>query len=187
MPGLFGIAFDHELDKRTILIRDMSVSLNHHNSYKTKIYENDQLTIGNIGLDEPPLFLSDRNCKILVYGYCNTGQVDNTDLSNLLSLYLHHGEGFVKHLRGVFNLVLWDSTKKELLISNDRFGLHPLYYARSDERFIFACEVKAILADKSIGKTIDLSAVADFFSFGFILENKTFFEDNFEIYQWLSW
>jgi asparagine synthase (glutamine-hydrolysing) len=39
---------------------------------------------------------------------------------------------------------IWDSLKKELFLSRDRFGKKPLFYAFIDEKLIFASEMKAI-------------------------------------------
>ena len=43
------------------------------------------------------------------------------------------------------------------------------------DTLLFGSEVKAILQDETFERIIDDRSVADFFSFGYILGNKTFF------------
>ena len=63
-----------------------------------------------------------------------------------------------------------------MLLVNDRYGLRPHYYAINNGKLLFAPEVKAILQDNDFEKELNHETVADFFAFGEILGNKTFFK-----------
>ena len=59
---------------------------------------------------------------------------------------------------------------------NDRYGPRPHYYAVNNGKLLFAPEVKAILQDKTFKNELNDETVADFFAFGEILGDKTFFK-----------
>jgi len=69
-----------------------------------------------------------------------------TDTEVLVHLYEDKGPDFVDDLNGQFALGLWDASRKRLLLARDRFGICPLYYAEHESRFLFASEIKALLA-----------------------------------------
>ncbi len=64
------------------------------------------------------------------------------DAEVILALYLRYGEEFVKHLRGMFAIAIYDSGK--LLLYRDRLGKKPVFYTQTKDAFIFASELKAI-------------------------------------------
>lgn len=92
-----------------------------------------------------------------------------------LALYAAHGAAFVQHLNGAFVLALWDARQQELLIANDRFGLYPLHYAHVGQRLLFAPELKALLCDPAVSRSLDMAAVAEYMRFQMLLGSKTFF------------
>ena len=54
----------------------------------------------------------------------------------------------LQKLNGMFAFAVWDELEKTLFLVRDRTGLKPLYYAKVDKKFVFASEIKAILASK---------------------------------------
>ncbi|NIO86686.1 MAG: hypothetical protein GTN53_39315, partial [Candidatus Aminicenantes bacterium] len=79
-------------------------------------------------------------------------------------------------LKGAFNIIIWDDNEKKLTVANDRYGLRPIYYAQGKNGLYLASEVKAILACNDVSQNIDHFAIASLFFFGFVMENKTYFE-----------
>ena len=102
---------------------------------------------------------------------------DGSDPELVLRLYQAKGEAFIRALRGPFLLALWDRSRGLLFLGNDRFGLYPLYYAHWAGRFLFAPEVKAILADPALPRHLDLTALAQYMRFQQLLGARTFFEE----------
>ncbi|MFH1964790.1 MAG: asparagine synthase (glutamine-hydrolyzing) [Acidobacteriota bacterium] len=100
-----------------------------------------------------------------------------SDAEVIVHLYEEYGSDFVKHLRGMFAIALWDTKRRELLLIRDRLGIKPLHYAVSSEGILFASEQKAILADSSVRRDMDTTALRDIFSFGFVPGNQTLFKD----------
>jgi asparagine synthase (glutamine-hydrolysing) len=68
------------------------------------------------------------------------------DSEVILHAYEEYGEDCVRHFNGMWAFALWDSRRRKLLLSRDRIGEKPLYYASDSRGLLFASEVKALLA-----------------------------------------
>lgn len=83
-----------------------------------------------------------------------------SDTEVILALYQRHGHQALGHLPGMFAFAIWDDRKQELFCARDRFGEKPLYYTTGrNGEFIFASEVKGILASGLVEPVLDLGAV----------------------------
>jgi asparagine synthase (glutamine-hydrolysing) len=56
------------------------------------------------------------------------------------------GEAAIPGLNGIFAFAFVDTSKRQVLIARDHFGIKPMYFAEDGERFYFASEIKSILA-----------------------------------------
>ncbi len=104
----------------------------------------------------------------------------NGDGETVTHLYEDYGAEALKQLRGMFALALWDARRGSLLLARDRFGQKPLYYYRSRHVFVFASEIKAILAHSDVPRLSrfaaeDRRALADYLSFGYVPAPDTAF------------
>jgi len=91
-----------------------------------------------------------------------------TDTEVLLRLYQVHGPDCVDRLRGMFAFVVWDSAERALFAARDRFGQKPFYYAVAGGRFLFASEIKALLAHGDVEGEPDPAAIDYYLSLRFI-------------------
>lgn len=78
-----------------------------------------------------------------------------SDTEVLIALYLRHGRDFVSQLEGEFAFVLYDRRRRQALLSRDRFGVKPLFYAERDGLLLFGSEIKAILSHPLAKRAID--------------------------------
>ena len=69
-----------------------------------------------------------------------------SDSEVALHLYEEEGVDFLKRLRGMYALALWDGPKKRLVLARDRFGKKPLFYHVGPEGLVFASELAALAA-----------------------------------------
>jgi len=99
-----------------------------------------------------------------------------SDTEAIIHAYEEYGERCLDHLRGMFAFAIWDSPRQRLFLARDRVGIKPLYYYHDQSRFIFASELKAILADPTISREIDLTALRDYLIYGYIPFEKTIFK-----------
>ncbi len=98
-----------------------------------------------------------------------------SDTETIVHLYEEYGEDCIRHLRGMFAVVLWDSRRRKLLLARDRVGKKPLFYAADRERILFGSELKSLLAAGGFCRDIDTQALCDYFSFGYVPAPKTIY------------
>ncbi|MBY0228402.1 MAG: asparagine synthase (glutamine-hydrolyzing) [Gemmataceae bacterium] len=70
----------------------------------------------------------------------------HADTENIVHLWEDHQEGMWDHLKGQFAVALLDQKRQRVVLGRDRFGICPLYWARSGDWLLFGSEIKAILA-----------------------------------------
>ncbi len=70
----------------------------------------------------------------------------NSDCEVPLILYRQLGLDFIRHLRGMYALAIYDPVTDRLILSRDPFGIKPLYYCETSGAFLFASEPEALLA-----------------------------------------
>src|SRR5437588_423505 len=63
-------------------------------------------------------------------------------------------------------LAIWDGRQQSLFLARDRVGEKPLYYYTDNRRLVFASEIKAILADPTVPRQVNLRGLANFLAFG---------------------
>ena len=95
----------------------------------------------------------------------------------LLQLYERVGPRFVNELNGAFSGVLVDLRARKTLLFNDRYGLGRIYYSRSGDKFLFSSEAKSLLAVLPSLRRIDERGLAELFSVGCVLQNRSLFSD----------
>jgi asparagine synthase (glutamine-hydrolysing) len=80
-------------------------------------------------------------------------------------------------LVGMFAFGFWDKSNQKLLLARDRMGEKPLYYSRiSNNRFVFASEIRTILLHKIISREIDGVSLYHFIKFGYMPCDHTIFK-----------
>lgn len=90
-----------------------------------------------------------------------------TDTEVLLYAYIHWGTDFLQRLNGFFALAIYDQEEESLFLARDRFGIKPLVYHTGDDKFLFASEMKSLLA-YGIDRKINRSALRLYFQLTYI-------------------
>ena len=92
-----------------------------------------------------------------------------SDTEVIIHAYEEYQEECVKFLNGMFAFAIWDEGSQELFLARDRLGEKPLFYAETESSFIFASEVKAILANNEVERKVNLEALNIYLATGYIL------------------
>lgn len=96
-----------------------------------------------------------------------------SDTEVLLRQLEIHGADGIHGLNGMFAFALWDARERSLLIGRDRMGVKPLYYYWDGEIFLFASEIKALLASGMVGRELDRHGLWDYLTFRYIPPPRT--------------
>lgn len=81
----------------------------------------------------------------------------HTDTEVIMAAYDYWGADCLNYFNGMWAFVIHDKRKNIFFISRDRFGIKPLYYYFNEHQFIFASEIKALLAHPSVPRTPNLA------------------------------
>ena len=99
----------------------------------------------------------------------------SSDCAVVVGLYEMHGENFVRFLRGMFAVALWDRRSARLILARDRMGEKPLYYVERGDTLLFSSEMKALAVSGAADRKIDLTAADLYFHFNYVPEPHSFF------------
>src|ERR1051326_4192614 len=102
--------------------------------------------------------------------------VTHCDTELIPHLWEDHGEQMFDKLRGQFAIALFDQDKNQVVLGRDRFGICPLYWARRGDWFLFASEIKTLLASGLVEARPDPRGINQIFSFFAIPGPPTCFE-----------
>ncbi len=96
-----------------------------------------------------------------------------SDTEVIVHLYEELGPQCLEKLRGMFAFAIWDENAETLFLARDRVGIKPLYYCLTNESLVFASEIKAILADPSVGREIAPEVIDRFLTFLYLPGQET--------------
>jgi len=90
----------------------------------------------------------------------------NSDTEVVLRAFVHWGEECTLLLNGIFAFAVWNETDKRLFIARDRMGVKPFFYKLHNGGFLFASEIKTILAYPTVDAELDAIGAAQIFLLG---------------------
>ena len=109
-------------------------------------------------------------------------RTDHSDTEVLIHGYKEWGiNGLVNRIIGMFAFAIWDVRTGALSIVRDRVGIKPIYFTRVDGRFLFASEIKAILANPSVPREVNGTAITHYLSFMVTPAPHTMFRNIFKL------
>lgn len=100
-----------------------------------------------------------------------------SDTETILHLFEEEGPACLRHLRGMFAIAIWDTRRRSLFIARDRLGIKPLHYAFDGRRLVFGSEIKAVLQDSSVSRSLNWTGIDAFFTYGYIPAPWTAYRD----------
>ena len=101
----------------------------------------------------------------------------SSDTEVLLHMYEHYGDDFLLRMRGMFSLAIYDRRRglgrERLLLARDHLGIKPLLFAEIGGRWVFASEMKALLASGLVAPEIDPVGLRHLLTFGAVYQPRT--------------
>jgi len=100
-----------------------------------------------------------------------------SDTEVIVHAWEEWGEDALRRFNGQWAFALWNTRDRELILSRDRAGIRPLYYAEVGPRVLFGSEVKAIFAgDPGFPRRLDPSGILQTFSLWTVIPPGSVFQ-----------
>ena len=200
MCGIAGIItpnarnYTEEIQKMTRAIAHRGPDAEHHEFSENAALGHRRLSIVDLSeTGKQPMFSNTRKeCIVFngeIYGYQNIKKDfanypyrGSSDTEIILAMYQKKGKGLLRELPGMFAFAIWDEEKQQLFCVRDRFGEKPFYYAfGKNGEFIFASEIKAILASGLIAPKINDEALYHFLQYGYVSTYQSIYSNIFTL------
>src|SRR5262249_22570050 len=101
----------------------------------------------------------------------------DTDAELVLRAYQVWGEECPLKILGDFAFAIWDGPKQQLFCARDILGIKPFYYYANKGKFLFASELRAVLADESVRRQPNEGMVAEYLSNVITSKTETLYRD----------
>jgi asparagine synthase (glutamine-hydrolysing) len=178
------------------LLERMTTSLTHRGPDEFGYHRDSKAALGHRRLSiidlssgQQPLYNEDRTVSVVFNGEIyNFEEIrrqliehghhfrTRSDTETIVHAYEEWGASCVERFRGMFAFAIRDERRDILFLARDRFGKKPLFYAVYDGTFVFASEMKAILADPRFTRDLDEEALASYFMLSYIPAPLTIFK-----------
>jgi len=187
MCGICGYIGD--LDPSIISHMTKTLRLRGPDDSGIEFFRNDMVAFGHcrlaiIDLTEAahqPMFNRDRTICITyngeIYNYLELRKEleksgyqfrSQSDTEVIIACYERYGKEMVSRLNGIFSFAIYDVRDRTIHIARDHVGVKPLYYALSNGIFLFASEIKAILAANVLKPEINSQALWDYLTYLYV-------------------
>jgi asparagine synthase (glutamine-hydrolysing) len=195
MCGIAGYISSQKLQDATMLSCLHHRGPDHEGSF-TYTTNNKQIFLGHTRLSildlsedgNQPMFSEDKQIVIVFNGeiynfqelkkkhFAQQNFHSKTDTEVAVKLYEKFGIDFIKELNGDFAISIFDKTKNKLYLIRDRAGVKPLYYYQDGEKFVFASEIKSILA-AGVQPVLNNDEILTYFVFKYSPQQRTLYKN----------
>ncbi|PIE31262.1 asparagine synthase (glutamine-hydrolyzing) [candidate division KSB3 bacterium] len=153
-----------------------------------------RLSIIDLSTGHQPLYNEDGSIAVIfngeIYNYLDLRKsleheghtfTTHSDTEVLVHLYEEYGTDMPDRLNGIFAFVIYDRRHRRIFGARDHFGVKPLFYWQKKDQFLFASEVKALLAYKHIPGEINFEALHYALNLRFIPCELTLFQEIYRL------
>jgi asparagine synthase (glutamine-hydrolysing) len=188
MCGIVGIAGSFSREQCVEILRKMNAAIVHRGPDDEGIWAEDgfgfamrRLSIIDLAGGHQPMWDEQSGTGVVfngeVYNYralreqlINSGHQFHTtsDTEVVLKTLVQSGLPGIHTWNGMFAVAAWNRNEKKLVLIRDRMGVKPLYYFYDGSTFLFASEIKAILASGLVERSINRQALWDYLTFRFV-------------------
>ncbi len=126
-----------------------------------------------ISNEDDSLWITFNGC---IYNYLELAQMLHKKGHHFKTHTEEYGERCVDKFIGMFAFGIWDKNKKKLFCARDRFGIKPFYYCQIADTFMFASEIKALIASTLVKPEAFMPAIQEYLTFQAPLSSETWFK-----------
>lgn len=197
MCGIFGIASLNDHSPNPEFLHQAARLLHHRGPDAEGLFVGSRVCLGmrrlsimDVSNGRQPLYSRDRQVTVVfngeIYNYRELRSElekrgfefrTETDGEVLPYLYETYGLDFVQKLNGIFAIALWDEREQRLVLVRDHLGIKPLFYTHSENGdFLFASEMKALLAWPGVERTLDRELLPEYLLFRYTAGTRTLYK-----------
>lgn len=198
MCGIAGIVAENAA-QYTNTVKKMTDTIAHRGpdgdglyTYPNCVLGHRRLSIVDIDGGWQPMFNHNKSIGIVfngeIYGYqklmaeVQYNFQSHCDTELLIALYEQQGKAMMKGLPGMFSFSIWDDNQQTLFCARDRFGEKPFFYALGKNgEFVYASEIKAILATGLVEPILDKDSLAHYLKHLYVHPQKTIYKNIFTL------
>ena len=186
------------ISEKSINIEEMNLAIFHRGPDNQGFFQDNSLALGHTRLsildlsdesNQPMVSRSGRH--VIVYN----GEIYNfrelkrelqakgvvfkkeSDTEVVLEGFEFWGVELFEKLNGMFAFTIYDRELSKVYIVRDRFGVKPLYYYSANGDFIFASEIKSLVASKVVKEELDYQGFYEYLHFATTLGETTFYKN----------
>jgi len=195
MCGISG--FQSNIRHKEVVVRQMMHKIRHRGPDESGVYIDKQTALGHVRLSiidiesgQQPISSKDGRYVMVfngeIYNYLELRQLlfskgirlqTHSDSEVLLYMYILYGRECLNKLNGMFAFAVYDTQEESIFLARDHFGIKPLYYFCHNGHFVFASEIKALLAYPEIKAELDTHSLQEYLTFQFVLKKHTLFKN----------
>lgn len=184
MCGIAGIINYNGLEEKREVLRRMIALMRHRGPDAAGMFvqgpagfAHTRLSIIDLDSGDQPIHNEDKsiwavfNGEIFNYPGLREGLIKKghrfytqSDTEVLVHLYEEKGTHLFDDLNGQFAVAIWDQREEKLILGRDRVGIKPLFYHENQNRLVFGSEIKALFADNTIPREIEVRTLSDIFT-----------------------
>lgn len=105
----------------------------------------------------------------------------HSDTEVILHAFEVWGISCIQDFIGMFAIVLYNDITHDIYCIRDRAGIKPFYYYKTADVFLFASELKAIIAHPAFTKQLNHDAVAAYFQYGYVPHPHCIYQDTYKL------
>ncbi len=107
-------------------------------------------------------------------------KTDN-DIEVLLHGYQEWGTKLFQMIEGMFSIVIWDKSKRKVLLIRDHVGIKPLHYQIKNGKLYFSTDYNSFKGSSLYSRDINYESLLSYFSFRYVIGEKTFYKNIFDV------
>lgn len=179
MPGIAGIHHFGPADESDVArrVQSMLIAIDPRHADATDAVAFEGGALGHATLPSPlhtPEVAVDGEIVAAVDGVV-FGDGDRSAARRAIDAYRAHGSACLRHLRGLFSVIVVDRARGRVVFGTDWLGHRPLFYRIDGDSIAIASEARALVHPFGPPADIDLESVADFLTMGMPFGEDTLF------------
>jgi asparagine synthase (glutamine-hydrolysing) len=104
-----------------------------------------------------------------------------SDTEVVLTAYIYYGKGFLEIINGMFAIAIYNREDETIFMARDRSGQKPFVYYFENNKFFFASEIKSILQNTQIDRSLSQDGLYQYLALGYVIAPHTIYKNVYKL------